>query len=255
MPDIERFLGKVDRSGISEDSKALLRLFVDFFKEMCTENEEKVQGLNNEITALRQRVQSLEDKVDDASQYSRLDHIVVSPKNNEGLPVYKKEENSKKIVQDLFREHLSLEVADSDISIAHRIGRVKTDPKTKKPLEDRRSIIVRLCRKELIGPIFSHCKEKEPPFLVNEPLTPIRGKICYILRRIKKKLPKKVTKVRTFKGVPRAFHKPRGNTRATATKEVYSEISTMLQLEDFVKTVLQTTLLELSQDSEHGFTL
>ena len=45
---------------------------------MCAENEEKVQGLNNEITARRQRVQNLENKVDDASQYSRLDHIVVS---------------------------------------------------------------------------------------------------------------------------------------------------------------------------------
>ena len=255
MPDIERFVGKIDRSGLSNDSKTMLRLFVDFFKEMCAENEEKVQGLNNEITALRQRVQSLENKVDDASQYSRLDHIVVSPKNNQGLPVYSNNENSKKIVQDLFKQHLSLVVADNDISIAHRIGKVKTDPKTKKPLEDRRSIIVRLCRKELIGTIFSHCKQKEPPFYVNESLTPLRGKICYILRRIKKQLPSKLLKVRTFKGVPRAFHKPRGNTRSTATKEVFSEISTILQLEDFVKNVLETTLLELSRDPECGFTL
>ena len=192
MPDLTAFVAKVDRSDLSQDSKTLLRLFVDFFKEFAEEYNEKISGLNDEIVTLRNRVTTLEDKLDDASQYSRLDHIVVSHKVNEdnnGLPVFTQGENSKQIVRDLFNEHLSLEIADSDISIAHRIGKVKKDPKTKKPLEDRRSIIVRLCRKELIGTIFSHCKEAEPPFFVNESLTPVRGKICYILRKLKKKAP------------------------------------------------------------------
>lgn len=231
-----------------------MKLFADFFEEFHATNNEIVEKLSDEVSTLRDRVQKLEDKLDDAAQYSRLDHVVISPKDNGGVPIYNRDENSKSIVRNLFREHLSLELAENDISIAHRIGKVKMDPRTNRPMEDRRSIIVRLCRKELIGTIFAHCKNTTAPFYVNESLTPTRGKICFILRKLKKNSDK-ITKVRTFKGIPRAFHKsPRRNTR-NSTNDVYTEISTMLQLEKFVTDHLGTTLLELSRHPENGFSI
>ena len=150
---------------------------------------------------------------------------------------------------------MSLELTDNDISSAHRIGKVKIDPRTKKPAEDRRRFLVRLSRKDLISNIFFHCKESNPPFFVNESLTPTRGKICYILRKLKKKFSGKITKVHTFKGVPRVFLKSNWPSPRTAnTKDTFIEIPTILNLESFVTEHLETTLLELSRDTDDGFT-
>ena len=125
MIDITKFFSKIDRSDLSEDSKTMMKLFVDFFKEFHAVNDEKIQEMNDEVASLRERVQKLEHKLDDQSQYSRLDHVVISPKDNDGIPVYRKEENSKQIVRNLFKVHLSHELAENDITIAHRIGKVK----------------------------------------------------------------------------------------------------------------------------------
>lgn len=247
------FIAKIDHADLSEDSRTMMKLFVSFFNEFHAEKNVKIQELNDEVKSLRERVQNLEHKIDDQSQNSILDHVVISPKDNGGLPVFTKDENPKQIVRKLFKDHLSLELTDNDISSAHRIGKVKVDPRTKKPAEDRRRILVRLGRNDLIPNIFSHCKESNPPFFVNESLTPTRGKICYILRKLKKKFSCKITKVHTFKGVPRVFLKSNRPSTRTA-KDTFIEIPTILKLESFVTDHLEKTLLELSRDPDDGFT-
>ena len=255
MPDINAFITKIDQAGLSEDSKKMMKLFVTFFNEFHTNNDDKIQELNDEVKSLRERVEKLEHKVEDQSQNNILDQLVISPKDNGGLPVVTKDENPKQIVRKLFQDHLSLELTENDISSAHRIGKIKVDPVTKKPAVDRRRILVRLGRKDLIPDIFTHCKESDAPFFVNESLTPTRGKICYILRKLKKKFSGKITKVHTYKGVPRVFLKSNRPGPSTRTaKETFIEIPTILKLESFVTDHLETTLLELSRDPDDGFT-
>ena len=100
-----------------------------------------------------------------------------------------------------------------------------------------------------MGTIFSHCKESMPPFYVDESLTPLRSKICYSLRVLKKKYPQ-IQKVRTFKGMPRVFLAPKGPTtrrnQVDDAKLTRIDISTVLDLENFAKTRLKTTLQEES---------
>ena len=253
MPNLEVFIGKIDRSDMSAEGKALMHLFVDFFRESVNEKNEEIAKLKSEITSLHNRLQSVEDKADESNQYSRLDTLIISPKKDSNgkfvqntVPILDKSENSKNIVRQLLKDHLKLDISDSDISIAHRLAPPR---KNEHPNEDRRNIIFRLCRKDLVGTIFSHCKNMSPPFYVNESLTPLRSKICYSLRKLKRKYPS-IQKVRSFKGIPRVFLVPKTSGRQTRRniqdKDQLQkvDIPTVLQLEDFARTHLKTTLQE-----------
>ena len=260
MPNLEAFLGKIDRSSLSPDAKALMTLFVDFFKECSAEKNEEIAILKKEVKSLNMRLQSLEDKQDVANQYSRLDTLTLSPKKNaEGsfhadtVPIFDSGENTKTIVRQLFKDHLKLDLADNDISIAHRLQAPKKANNSSTPSHDRRNIIVRFCRKDLMGTVFQHCKEMTPPFYVNESLTPLRSNICYALRTLKRKY-NQIEKVRTFKGVPRVFIRQtsrpstrqgaRGRTTDAEPNLTRIEVATILELETFAKSHLKTTLQE-----------
>ena len=97
-----------------------------------------------------------------------------------------KAENTKEIVLKLFKDHLKLNLVDTDISIAHRLQPPRRTDASSQPPHDRRNIIIRFCRKDLIGTVFKHCKNMTPPFYVNESLTPVRTSISYALRALKK---------------------------------------------------------------------
>ena len=256
MPNLEVFIGKIDRSDLSVEGKSLMRLFVDFFKESVNEKEEEIAKLKSQVSILEGRLQKVEDKADETNQYSRLDTLIISPRMGANgqfdantVPIIDKAENTKNIVRQLLKQHLKLDIADSDISIAHRLA-PPLKGKNHNPREDRRNIIFRLCRKDLVGTIFQHCKNLSPPFYINESLTPLRSKICYSLRQLKKKYPI-IQKVRTFKGVPRVFLGSKASVRNTRRNNPGNEdqpqkidIPTVLHLEEFTRMHLKTTLQE-----------
>ena len=157
----------------------------------------------------------------------------------------------KKIVLDLFKDHLKLQLADTDISIAHRLPPPRKASESAQSAHDRRNIIIRFCRKDLIGTIFKHCKQMTPPFYVNESLTPLRSNICYALRTLKKKSENIIDKVRSFKGVPQVFVTPTPpNARGRPKKKnanltpIRIDIPSVLDLENFTQKYLNTTLRE-----------
>ena len=178
--------------------------------------------------------------------------MISAKKGNDGkylsntVPIFDKSENTKSIVRQLIKDHLKLDLAETDISIAHRLGPSKGKNKPAKHQEDRRSIIFRLCRKDLVGAIFSHCKKSPPPFFINESLTPLRNKICYSLRALKKSHPTVINKVRTYNGIPRVFvnSKTRQKSQSQGENLKRFEIPTVLDLENFAASQLNTTLQE-----------
>ena len=172
----------VDTSGLSAESKKVVSCIIKgltgYFEDLMNRREEK---FNCEIELLGKRIGYLEDKLDAQENYSRRDTLVVSG----NIPEFSVGENPSQIVQNLICTKLDVNVGNEDISVAHRLG--------KKPLEgvDRRSIIFKLCRREMKSNILKACRSKKPPFYINESLSPIRGSIMYVLRKARLDYPNK----------------------------------------------------------------
>ena len=162
--------------------------------------EGKLQEMDAEIKRLKnenvQQVARIRSNIDVNEQYERKDTLIISGPT---LPPVRNGEKCKDIVRELLRTHTNLVINDGDISIAHRIG--------KKPsaTPDKRNIIFKLCRRDLVGEIFSACRERQPPFFVNCSLTPTRNKVFYGVRQLKKKFPSIIKRCRTLNGDIVAF--------------------------------------------------
>ena len=88
-------------------------------------------------------------------------------------------------MREQIREHLRLELAIEDISVADRIC-----VKPKIHGEDKRNIMVKLCNRDVKQNILRSCKVVKPEkFYINENLTPLRNTILYVMRQAKKKHP------------------------------------------------------------------
>ena len=81
--------------------------------------------------------------------------------------------------------------------MAHRLGR-----KPASQSEDRRGIIVKLCRREVKYDLMKACKS------VNESLTPTRNAILYGLRQAKKKFPDRISGYGSIGGKVLVWIKP-----------------------------------------------
>ena len=103
MPNFDVFRGKIERSDLSADNKAMWSLFLDFNDEFNAAKDQEIASLKEEVSDLKTRLQKIEDKQDAAGQYSRLDTLTLSPKKDgsgqfliETIPTYDKAENTKK---------------------------------------------------------------------------------------------------------------------------------------------------------------
>ena len=160
----------------------------------------------------RAEVQSLRSDIDSNEQYERKDTLIVSGPDH---PVASQNENSKIMVKNLLSE-ACVTVNLNDISIAHRIGRKPIDAQAR----DKRGLIFKLCRRDLVQTIFNACKRTKPSFYVICSLTPTRNKILYLLRQLKKKFPAMLKGCRALNGDVVAFvAQPRPDPVSSATLE------------------------------------
>ena len=75
-----------------------------------------------------------------------------------------------------------MNLSPQEISVAHRIG-------TKRPgaSEDKRSIIVKLCRRDTKRELITNQRRVKPAgFFINENLTPMRNTIMFALRKMRR---------------------------------------------------------------------
>ena len=119
---------------------------------------EKVNQLESKISAIEcshsKEVAALKSNIDLNEQYGRRDTLIISGPN---LPIAAPTENCKLVVQDLLRRHTKLNLNPANISIAHRIGR------TNSTLPNKRNIIFKLCRRDLVTDILNACKQSFSP--------------------------------------------------------------------------------------------
>ena len=228
---------KISKSKLSSETREIFSMLVSFFGEILKEKDEKVKNLEEKVDILQDQVRNLEESIDSNSQYERRDTFTVS---GDSVPLCTPNEDCKSVINNLFRTHLNLNVETTEISTAHRLGKKPTGP-------DRRSIIVKVCRRDQVKDIFTACKTVKPPFYVNPALTPTRSKIMYTLRQLRKKFPSKILGCRAINGDPRVILKSVGrSTRRNAAEEIssFKIINTKHALESFVRNELKTTLCD-----------
>ena len=107
-----------------------------------TENEKKIEELNETASKMNERIEELENNIDRQEQYSRRNCLLIH-----GI-AENKEENTDQQAIDFINENLEMKIDEIDIDRSHRIGRY--DKTKKKP----RPIIVKFVRYNVRGGVF-----------------------------------------------------------------------------------------------------
>ena len=151
------------------------------FRAALAEKNAEIAALKTHFSSLQTRVEKLEEAIDDGDAYERRDTLLFS---GDGVPAVSTDEIPASVVCSLVKEKLRLNLNPTDISTAHRMGRKPNTQAT-----DRRKLVVKLCRRDLKRDILMAAKNIKPDFYVNESLTPLRSKILFALRKIRRSHP------------------------------------------------------------------
>ena len=229
---------ELNLNNLSQDGKiivaaitAQLDLFRAEFLNKLNEKDKEIDNLKIEVNTLKVRLANMEEKIDDADAYERRDTLIFS---GDAVPQVKTGENCRDIVCNLVKDKLNLQIASTDISTSHRLGKKPEDQRV-----DKRHIIVKLCRRDLKRDLISACKQLKPDLFVNENLTPLRNTIMYALRKIKGHFPNLISGSASIEG--RVFvwvNKP----PAATERKMRIPINTKFKLEDFCNKFLNTPL-------------
>ena len=245
---------KLSSSNLSVDLKEFLGLLVDVLQNSAVSSNKRVAELEDRVTTLEQEVQQLKNALDDNDQYERRDTIVLSGKS---IPVEVDGVSCKSDVINCINSTLALDppLIDRDINICHRVGKKKNTPDS-----PPRAIYIKMCRRDVIPEIYAKCRSKKPKdFYVSDSQTPLRAKISFFLRELKRLEPTKIMATVTARGDPvalvplrpipqrqmRSSGAPDGSSnRKLPTKRV--TIKTKLELDYFVRDYFKSTLQELN---------
>ena len=144
------------------------------------EKTEKIQVLESQVKTLLNRVEKLEDAIDEGDAYERRDTLIISGEGS----VVSQDETPVDVICSLVKEKLKLNLHQSDISTAHRMGR-----KSVSQAADKRKLVVKLCRRDVKRDILNAAKNLKPNIYVNESLTPLRSTILFVLRKMRRAHP------------------------------------------------------------------
>ena len=234
----------LDSSKLSKEGKAIVQLItghIDILREefgdIFRENDKEIFNLKLELSSLKAKMAILEERHDDADAYERRDTLLIS---GDGVPHVAAGENCNALVCSMVKEKLKINISPNDISTSHRTG-----PKPRSPqVEDKRNIIVKLCRRDLKGELLSAFRKCKPNFYINESLTPTRSAILYALRKAKRMSPGVVAGCNSENGRVYAYVKNR-DAAGDVTRNKKLLINTRLKLEDFCNNVLKVPVSSL----------
>ena len=106
------------------------------------EKEKIINGLQNEVSSLKERTDLLEKKSDDSEQYSRRNCLQVHGGEEQ------EQENTDNIVVNVIKEHLVMELSVKDVERSHRFGKSNSKSKRRPTIvkfisqNDRREIFI-----------------------------------------------------------------------------------------------------------------
>ena len=151
--------------------------------ETNAQKNHEITLLKADITAKINQISKMEAKLDEQDQYVRRESLIFS---GESVPAWKQTEDCTDIITNLVGDKLGADISitSKDVSVAHRLG-----PKPART-PDRRSIIIRFCRRNLKYEILNKARSSKPSGLfINESLTPTRQKVTSAIRKAKREFP------------------------------------------------------------------
>jgi len=178
-----------DMDNLSASAKKIVLLIREDLRIMKEEilgllelKSKEINDMKDEIAHLKSTVSRLEEKIDDSDSYERRDTVVFS---GCAIPPATPDEICRDMVVDIVKNKLRLNIAPSDISTAHRLGKRPVSQ-----LPDNRKIAVKLCRRDLKRDLlFSRRNLKPEGLYISESLTPVRNTILFVLRKMKRAHP------------------------------------------------------------------
>ena len=201
----------------------------DLQKEL-TEKDKQIGLMKNDILSLTSRVDDLELHLDNVDQYERRDTVILT---GAALPPETTQENTTNVVTQTVREHLKINLKESDISVSHRLG-----PKKQ---HHNRPIIVKLVNRSHKQDLIGACIQLRPQMYVNESLTPKRRSLLNSILAIRKAHKEKFQQCYTQDG--RITIKLRNST----VKHVISEKKQLMTFLEKYPEMMDTYLLDQQQ--------
>ena len=235
---------------LSHDAKTIIAYVQFEFDKMKTELTDtvnsknlEIENLKSEVASLQNQVLKLENLVDESDAYERRDTLIFS---GPAIPLVSQTENCSNLIQKLAKDELNCIVSPTDISTAHRLGK---KPISQRP--DRRSIIVKFCRRDVKHQLYAARKNqpRDAQVYVNESLTPARQEIFHTLRKIRKSNPGLLNGVSTFDGNVYAYTKNETTNPGQRDRRHRINSSNMLKMfcDEFLKRPLRTFLDSFAQ--------
>ena len=128
---------------LSEDGKLIVQLLsnkfdavVEKYTALLKQKEERISKLEGELSSVRKTLTAYEERLNTCeSQERKLDLIISGP----DVPEATVNENCKRVVCNLIKEKLKVNVKAAEIASAVQIGKT---PQTQQP--DRRNILIRV---------------------------------------------------------------------------------------------------------------
>ena len=211
--------------------------------DTCMKKDDQIECLENKVIALTNKVDLLDEKLDEQEAYERKDTIILSGKN---IPPSSPNENCPTLVSSLLRDKLNLVMPASEISVCHRLGAVSNSQRP-----DRRSIIVKFCRRDAkMNVLRSARRVKAEDFYANESLTPVRQSIAFALRKAKYAHQSIISGSTTLDGSVYVWVKP-PNPSAPGARDIRHKINTLKKLEFFCQNALQRPSSNFLQSSRN----
>ena len=212
------------RENLSEEQQILICYIQEEFIRMKEELKndmtalfgtklKEVEDLKSQVEVLTEKVNKLEDMIDDQDQYERRDCLILS---GPALPPVTSNENCATIACDVIKTTCNVNLQRHEISTAHRLGK---RPITQQP--DKRNIIIKFCRRDIKEDIYKSSKSQPRPtqLYVNESLTPTRRHIYQTLRHLRKNHPTQIAGCSTYDGKIYAYTKVANNSNGQTQRD------------------------------------
>ena len=151
-----------------------------------------------------------------------------------------------KVVKKLVKDQLKIDLDDREISVCHRPGE-----KSRTQGPDKRKLIVKFGRRSTKVDVLSTARKmKARNLYVNESLTPVSQTISFVLRKMRKKFPEKISGSTTFDGKNFVWVKP-SNPEARGARDLRHAITSREKLKNFSVRVLERPLTDFINDWPH----
>ena len=178
------------------DEIAVMHEKVSALQINASEKDAEINSLKCKVSLLDTQIKTINNNIDDAEAYSRRDCIILS---GPSIIAPNSDNSCEKIAIDAVKNNLDINILPGDISTAHTLpAKNGQTPK----------IILKFTRRDAKNRILKAARTKRNNnIFANESLTPLRNKIFYTLRKMKRSA-EEVLNVGTNDGKIFAYTKP-----------------------------------------------